>query len=282
MEPHHQLTNAGSHELPPSGTLIILPVLNEVDHIDILLRGVATALQDRPYTVCVIDDGSTDGTVEKLRAALAKNPARLHLMQRKKLTRGSQRGGALKAGLEWGLEHTQHQVFVEMDGDLSHRPEELPVGIRFVEEGYDVAIASKYAPGSQVVNRPVGRRLVSHICSIAVGTVIAGRIKDYSNGYRFYTRAAAAIIARHRIRYGSPIYLTEVLSLWLRNGLRIREFPSVYIGRNEGLSKLRPIDLLKASIGVFEIGLRYHILGFDRCAERADAAAVSDVETLPS
>ena len=105
-----------------------------------------------------------------------------------------------------------------------------------------------------MLDRPLGRRIVSRVCSFVVGTLISPAIKDYSNGYRFYNRRAAHMICHHRIRYGSPIYLTEVLALWLRHGLRVMEFPSTYVGRHEGLSKLRLIDLFKAGLAVFEIG----------------------------
>ena len=107
-------------------------------------------------------------------------------------------------------------------------------------------------------------------------TVISRRIRDYSNGYRFYSRHAAQLIADTRVTYSSPIYLSEVLALWLANGLRIREFPTTYVGRQEGLSKLRPTDLLKAGLAVFEIGWRYHLAGFTTAAQtqstRAQAA----------
>jgi hypothetical protein len=67
----------------------------------------------------------------------------------------SQRGGALRTCLMWGLDQDGYSVFVEMDGDLSHRPEELPQGVALVRSGgCDVDIASKYVPGSQVLNRP--------------------------------------------------------------------------------------------------------------------------------
>jgi dolichol-phosphate mannosyltransferase len=152
-----------------------------------------------------------------------------------------------------------------MDGDLSHRPEELLTGIRtLTAQSYDVAIASKYLDGGQVVNRPLGRRLVSRICSFAVGSLITQRVRDYSNGFRFYSRAAAQIVSAYEIRYTSPIYLTEVLALWLWVGLKVGEFPTTYIGRNEGMSKLRLIDLVKASIAVFEVAVRYHLTGFQR------------------
>jgi hypothetical protein len=64
------------------------------------------------------------------------------------------------------------------------------------------------------------------------------------------------------MRYASPIYLTEVLSLWLYHGLRVVEFPTTYVGRGRGESKLRFVDLGKAALAAFEIAIRYHFTGF--------------------
>jgi dolichol-phosphate mannosyltransferase len=247
------------------GVFILLPVLNEIANIGELLRRIAAALEGVPHTIGIVDDGSTDGTVEFLQDRMKDPGQHLHVIFRKKTLRASQRGGALRTLMLWGLDNTSHPVFVEMDGDLSHRAEELHTGIQLVSGGqFDIAIASKYCEGSQVVNRPAGRRLVSRVCSMAVGILLSRRIRDYSNGFRFYTRAAAQLAADHTYRYGSPIYLSEILALWMRHGLRIVEFPSVYVGRNEGVSKLRIADLIKACIAVFEIAARYHVLGFTR------------------
>jgi dolichol-phosphate mannosyltransferase len=247
-----------------AGVFILLPVLNEIENIAALLDEIEFELGGRPYTVGIVDDGSTDGTIAYLQERSSRPGHHLHVIYRKKTHRGSQRGGALRTLLLWGLAHTSHQIFVEMDGDRSHRPQELGDGIRLLELGRcDIAIASKYVAGSRVLNRPFGRRLVSRICSISVGRLISSRIRDYSNGYRFYTREAAQLAADHPYRYGSPIYLTEVLALWLRGGLRVAEFPSTYVGRNEGLSKLRVMDLAKAAIAVLEIASRFHVTGFE-------------------
>jgi hypothetical protein len=67
--------------------------------------------------------------------------------------------------------------------------------------------------------------MVSRICSIVVGMLMDRGISDYSNGYRFYNRRAAQLIATHGISYTSPIYLTEVMALWLRSGMRHSRFP---------------------------------------------------------
>jgi dolichol-phosphate mannosyltransferase len=240
--------------------VILLPVLNEIENIGPLLDRIRDALTGRDYVVCVVDDGSRDGTAEFVRAEVSRGDPHLHLIERKKSGRGSQRGGALLAALKWGLQDNATAIFVEMDGDLSHRPEELATGLSKIESGRaEIAIASKYLPGSKVTNRPVGRLIVSRICNWLVRAVISSRITDYSNGYRFYTRHAAELVAASKIKYGSPIYLTEVMAIWIAHDLTIAEFPTHYVGRNEGLSKLRFIDLVKASVGILEVATRLHL-----------------------
>ncbi|HEV2688632.1 MAG TPA: glycosyltransferase [Bryobacteraceae bacterium] len=261
-----------------NGYFILLPILNEIANVGRLLDQIESALAGSFYTVGILDDGSTDGTVAYLQERMRRPDHHLFLICRKKTARSSQRGAALLTLLRWGLVNTGHEIFIEMDGDLSHRPQELLEGIRLVaEQRCDVAIASKYMPGSQVINRPAGRRLISRVCSVAVAALLSPRVRDYSNGFRFYTRAAAQVVAGHKIRYGSPIYLSEVLALWLRQGLRVQEFPTTYIGRNEGVSNLRMLDLLKAGTTVFEISLRYHVLGFAPCS--AELAPPAESET---
>jgi dolichol-phosphate mannosyltransferase len=248
--------------LSQPGVLIILPVLNEAENIDPLISGIRRELRGWRYTICIIDDGSKDGTVDIV-LRLSREADDIVLLQREKKHHGSQRGGALKYGLEWGLDNTDHEVFVEMDGDLSHRSEELLTGIAKISEvGWNVAIASKYVSGSRVLRRPLFRRLLSRFSNRTIRMIVTLQVRDWSNGYRFYDRIAAEIVRQHYIRYGSPIYLTEVLALWIWKGLHVGEFASTYVARNEGFSKLRWVDLIKAGIAVCEIGLRFHVAGF--------------------
>ena len=262
-----------------SEVCILLPVLNEMDNIGRLIEGIRAALAGHEYVICVVDDGSRDGTLEFIRTAMQKPNHRIHLIQRKKTKRGSQRGSALFVAVTWALRETNCRFIVEMDGDLSHRPEELAEGLALLEAGtVDVAVASKYLPGSLVTNRPIGRLLVSRICNFAVRLLISNSLRDYSNGYRFYTRRAAECIADTHIVYASPIYLTEVMAIWISEGLRVAEFPTHYVGRNEGLSKLRMIDLAKASFAVFEVATRLHFRGFSR-VERTTSSKLESTAT---
>jgi len=172
--------------------------------------------------------------------------------------------------MKWGLNHGPFDVFVEMDGDLSHVPEEMPGAIEAVSGGSgDVAIVSKYLPTSRISGRSKGRTWVSLACNLAVRTVLRWSIRDYSNGFRLYNRRAAETAAQFRFRYGSPIYLTEVMAMWLASGMRVVEVPGHYVGRFEGVSKVMVRDYVKACIGVLEVGLRYRFTGFEKLADAA-------------
>lgn len=245
-----------------TGVFVNIPILNEVENIEPLMQRVSQQLEGYDYTILLIDDGSTDGTLQKVDDLIRANP-RIRIIHRKKMLRGCQRGGALFHGMNWGLAHTSCSLFIEMDGDLSHRPEEIRDGLALLESGNaDMVIASKYLPGGKTVSRPWGRRAVSAICNFAVRILLSRKITDYSNGFRFYTRNAALYLSRFSYKYTSPIYLSEVMAILLRDNSRISEFPTTYIGRNEGFSKLRPLDLVKAALAIFEISSRYHIQGF--------------------
>jgi glycosyltransferase involved in cell wall biosynthesis len=82
-----------------SDVCILLPVLNEIENIGPLIDRIRAFLNGRDYVICIVDDGSRDGTVRYIRDAMEVEGHRLHLIERKKTTRGSQRGSALYAAM---------------------------------------------------------------------------------------------------------------------------------------------------------------------------------------
>jgi dolichol-phosphate mannosyltransferase len=259
-----------------------IPILNEVENVQSLVRRLEDQLDGYDYLILLIDDGSTDGTLDKI-ALLVEANKRIRVLHRKKMRAGCQRGGALFEGMMWGLAHSSSTFFIEMDGDLSHRPEELSTGLSMLQSrAAEMVIASKYLPQGRTVDRPIGRRAVSAICNFSVRSLISRRVTDYSNGYRFYTRSVAGLLASYSFKYTSPIYLTEVIAILLRNRTRIGEFPTTYVGRNEGFSKLRFIDLAKASLAIFEIALRYYLFGFHRVERMVEVAERPEPKPMES
>jgi dolichol-phosphate mannosyltransferase len=262
---------------------IVVPTLNEANNIRPLLERISGEMAGFRYQICIVDDGSKDGTLSIVRDFMREaTVVPISIIERKKSHLGSQRGVAVWTGLQYGLKHSDSAVFVEMDGDLSHRPEELQTGLEAISRlHYNVAIASKYVPGSKVVNRPLGRRALSRVANSVVRAMVSRDVADYSNGYRFYDRECVGMICAHQLRYGSPIYLTEVLALLMAHRMRIFEFPGTYVGRGEGLSKLRVIDLIKAGIAVVDIAMRFHFHrhGFVRGTPRYSSSEMIRAES---
>ena len=74
-------------------------------------------------------------------------------------------GTAYIAGFKWAVEHKYDYIF-EMDADFSHAPSDLPrLYEKCANEGYVVAIGSRYVSGVNVVNWPMGRVLLSYFAS---------------------------------------------------------------------------------------------------------------------
>lgn len=237
---------------------ISMPVFNERDNIERMLTEVAAELNEVNYTICIVDDGSKDGTLEVIEDFMSRND-RIKLIRGTKKHYGCQRGAASRLALEWLVANTMHTVFVEMDADGAHRPAELINGTRqVVALNYDIAIASKYVYGSEVIGRPLWRRLISLFYNWLARLLIDHRIRDYSNGYRFYTRKAAEFLLDFKPKYTSPVYLLEILVTWMANDFKIIGIPTVYMERNNGRSKVKFVDLIKGLWGTLDIVLKFH------------------------
>lgn len=228
-----------------NGIALCVPVLDDREGIADVLPRVERALAGMPHTVCVIDDGSRDGTLEWLRAWEADHPE-CHVMRRQKERPGCLRGAATREGLRWLLAHTPHEVFVDLDADGSQRPEEIPAALAHLDANpsCEIVVASKYARGSRVIGRPWLRRVGSRVYNGMLRAGLDPSLRDYSNSYRFYHRRAAELVARADTRHDSPVFLVEMMATWLAAGLRIDEVPTHYDEREGGRSKVGWRDAL--------------------------------------
>ena len=141
-----------------SDSVVIIPTYNEKENIENIVRAVL-GLTAHAFHILVIDDGSPDGTASIVKRLMEGDCAgRLFLVERQgKLGLGT----AYIAGFKWAIEHGYDYIF-EMDADFSHDPNDLPrLYNACAQEGYDVAIGSRYVSGVNVVNWPMGRVLMS-------------------------------------------------------------------------------------------------------------------------
>lgn len=135
---------------PRPRATVIVPTWNEAQNVEPLAHRVHAALPGAE--ILFVDDASTDGTPERVRALADRLPVRL-------VERRGERG--LSTAVLRGIAEAASDLCVVMDADLSHPPEALPALVETVERGADVAVGSRYAPGGSIDEWPLGRRITS-------------------------------------------------------------------------------------------------------------------------
>ena len=138
-----------------SERLIIIPTYNEMGNIEKMIRKVFSL--PHSFDLLIIDDGSPDGTAQKIKELQQEFANRLFLIERS----GKQGlGTAYIAGFNWALERSYQYIF-EMDCDFSHNPDDL---LRLYDacskDGYDLAIGSRYVKGGGFVGALMQRQAV--------------------------------------------------------------------------------------------------------------------------
>lgn len=123
---------------------IVVPVLDEEECVEELARRIDEVMAgvDAEYELIFVDDGSRDGTPERVAELHKAAPSRVQSIR---FTRSFGHQAALVAGLR----HARGDAVVTMDGDLQHPPEFLPTLIDAWREGADVVhTVRRLAPGT--------------------------------------------------------------------------------------------------------------------------------------
>lgn len=232
-----------------SDSIVIIPTYNEKENIENIIRAVFAL--DKCFHILVIDDGSPDGTAAIVHRLIDTEFAdRLFIKERSgKLGLGT----AYIAGFKWALEHNYDYIF-EMDADFSHDPNDLPrLYSACHDEGYEVAIGSRYVSGVNVVNWPIGRVLMSYFASKYVRLVTGFSVHDTTAGFKCYKRRVLETIPLDKIRFKGYAFQIEMKYSALRLGFKIKEVPVVFVNRELGTSKMSGGIFSEALFGVMRL-----------------------------
>lgn len=232
-------------------SIVIIPTYNEKENIENIVRAV-TGLP-KAFNVLIIDDGSPDGTASIVKRMMDGDlKDRLFLIERKgKLGLGT----AYITGFKWAVKQKYDYIF-EMDADFSHNPNDLPrLYAACAEEGYDVAIGSRYISGVNVVNWPIGRVLMSYYASKYVQLVTGLDIHDTTAGFKCYRRQVLETIELDKVRFKGYAFQIEMKFTAYKCGFRIKEVPVVFVNRELGTSKMSGGIFSEAVFGVIRLRL---------------------------
>ena len=232
-----------------SDCIVIIPTYQEKENIEKITRAIFAL--EKHFDILVIDDGSPDGTASIVHRLIEQEFSdRLHIIERSgKLGLGT----AYLTGFKWALEQGYEYVF-EMDADFSHAPEDLPrLYSACHDEGYDLAIGSRYISGVNVVNWPMGRVLMSYFASKYVRFVTGFNIHDTTAGFKCYKRRVLETIELDKIRFKGYGFQIEMKYTTYKIGFRIKEVPVVFVNRREGVSKMSGGIFSEAFFGVMRL-----------------------------
>lgn len=204
----------------PDRVLIVVPALNEERSVG----AVVTAARDLGRDVCVVDDGSTDATAAKARAAGG-------IVLRVPLNLGV--GGALRVGFRWALSHGYDTV-VQIDADGQHDPREVgPLLDAMRAANADMAIGSRFIQGAGAYEVRGARRFAMSVLARRATRITGVRVTDSTSGFRAIRRP---LLDRFAANY--PVeYLGDTVEALIdagRIGAKIVEHPISAAPRTHG------------------------------------------------
>ena len=216
---------------------IVIPVYNEALNADLLYRELRefASSEKRISQIIFVDDGSTDGTYERL-VAISADDYRVTVIR---LRRNFGQTAALSAGFD----ASSGDVIVPMDGDLQNDPRDIPKLLEKIDQGYDVVSGWRRARKDKWLTRRVpswaANRIISKITSVP--------LHDYGCSLKAYRRQ---VIEGIRL-YGEMHRFIPSLASWM--GIRVAEVEVNHRPRVAGKSKYGLDRILRVVLDLINV-----------------------------
>ena len=240
-----QLLEKNNFNLSSLKVGFVLPAYNEHENIFELLKQIDLVFNNK--VILIIDDSNNSKIKDKI--YLKKD------LQYFKRTSKLGRGSAVLSGLKTLLKNEEINFFVEMCTDLADDPKELPDNIKyFLENKLDLLVMSRYLKGSKIINWTIKRKLFSFLANKFAKSLLKVPVSDYTNGYRIYSRKAAAQVVKNcgKIGYDFIVLSETLVELYIDN-LRIGEIKTTFTNREKGESTMNLKLILDSFFGLLKL-----------------------------
>ncbi len=203
---------------------VIVPLYNEEKNIEPLHRAIKIRLEalGEPFEIIFVDDGSTDGTFEKMKS-----------LKPLKALRFARNFGQTSA-MDAGFNAAQGSLIITMDGDQQNDPSDIPALLAKLREGYDVV------SGWRVDRKdPLGRRILSSFANWLTRTMTGLDLHDHACALKGYRKEVFKDVHLYgEMHVFLPAYLYG-------RGAKVSEVPVKHHPRTEGISKHSIFKALK-------------------------------------
>lgn len=217
---------------------IIVPAHNEEGNLRKCVSSLTKTCRDLKYEIVIVDDCSRDRT-GSIADSLARKDRRVRVVHRQ-MPNGF--GRAIKSGLQ----AARGDIIVPVMCDLSDDPKTILKMVKKLEEGYDIAIGSRFIKGGRLVDYPRLKYLAHRAYSTVLGVVFMRNIKDFSNAFKAYKKIVLNGIDIKSD--GFEITSEMVLKPIVLKGAKVAEVPTTWRNRKSGKAKFT---------GLYRQGVRY-------------------------
>jgi dolichol-phosphate mannosyltransferase len=234
-------------------TLVIVPTYNERDNLPPLVQRVFGL----PVKVdlLIVDDNSPDGTGQMADDFARQHPG-MHVLHR---AEKNGLGRAYIAGFKWALER-DYEFVMEMDGDFSHDPDEIPNFIKAAtEQNADCVLGSRYSNGIRVINWPLKRLMLSMGAGIYVRTITGMPFSDPTGGFKLFRRRALQSLDLDAVKSNGYSFQIELSHKLWRQGMKIVETPIIFLDRFHGSSKMSKKIVREALFMVWRLWIQNNL-----------------------
>ena len=217
---------------------IIIPLYNEEDNILPLYTGLKPVLENLgEHEIFFVDDGSTDGTFQKLEKC-AKNDKNVKIVK-------FRRNFGQSAAISYGFDNALGEILITMDGDLQIDPNDIPKMVKQIREGSDVVCGWRKRRKDPFLRK----RLPSLIFNWLTSKVSGFKIHDIGTPFRAYKKEVVQNISGSL--YGEIHRYLPVLAGW--KGYKIYEIEVNHNSRKHGKSKYGASRLIRGFLDLFTI-----------------------------
>ena len=223
--------------------LVIIPAYNEAECI----LNVVANVRDAGYPLIVVNDGSTDATLD-----ICRN----HDIPTLDLCVNLGIGGAVQAGHKYALANG-YEADVQFDGDGQHDASYIDQLIAPLEKGGDLVIGSRFLDGSPSKFKSTVMRRIGILWLVKVIRLLTGQqVTDPTSGFRACSKNAMALYCKkYPTDYPEPESIVEAS----RHDLAIREIPVSMNERQGGTSSINPLKgayyMVKVTISLLISGI---------------------------
>jgi len=220
--------------------VVVIPTYNErvnTEKMIATLAGVFSQIKNHEMNLLYVDGNSPDGTGDAVKKKQEQYKW-LHLVAE---TEKEGLGMAYAKGMQYAMDRLAADYIMEFDGDFQHRPEDLPLLVREIDNNYDYIIGSRYVPGGSIPSEwGFDRKFLSVVGNLVARILlILPKIHDVTTGFKlarvkgFMDRFDfSALLSK------SFAYKVHLLFYMVNKGARVKEVPIRFMARASGESKI--------------------------------------------